>query len=110
MDAMDAFAMGMLTRGNELMVFDWDEAAKLIKESGVKEASAGLCEDWEWTAGEIFTNGKPNMSDYTFLASTWAIPQIEIEGKRIDCYKMELEVPDWDAKTKWPESALKLLV
>jgi len=110
MDTMSAFMMGEQNRGNELMVFDWDKAAKLIKDRDVKEASAGLSGDWEWTSGEIFTNGKPNMNDYTYLASTWATPQIEIEDEIIDCYKMASEVPKWNASTKWPKSALDLLV
>ena len=110
MDTMSAFAMGEQSCENELMVFDWDKAAKLIKDRDVKEASAGLQYDWEYTGGEIFTNGKPNMNDYTYLASTWATPQIEIEDEIIDCYKMKSKVPDWDAYTKWPKSALDLLV
>lgn len=31
MNTLSAFAMGAANRGKELMVFDWDKAAKLIK-------------------------------------------------------------------------------
>jgi hypothetical protein len=109
MDTMQAFAMGEANRGKELKVFDWDKAATLIEKSGYKDASAGLAGDWEWTGGEIFTDGKPDMESYTYLASTWATPEIEIDGMRYDCFKMQRDTPGWDSKTKWPESALKIL-
>lgn len=109
MNTIAAFAMGKANRGNEMKVFDWDKAAKLIKEHKPDYASAGLDEDWEWTGGEIYSNSKPVTDEYTYLASTWATPAICIDGDFIDCYKMEHEVPDWDAETKWPESALKIL-
>jgi len=109
METMKAYAMGQANRGNELMVFDWDKAARLIRESGCETAFAGLCSDWGNTGGRIFSNGEPDMDDYTFLASIWATPEIEIDGERIDCYKMQSEVPDWDSDTKWPDSAIKIL-
>jgi hypothetical protein len=112
MDTMQAFARGAASRGKELMVFDWDKAATLIKEKGVKEASAGLCGDWEWTGGPILADGKPvpREDTYTYLASTWATPELELDGEDlIDCYKMQSETDDWDEDTYWPESALKIL-
>ena len=111
MDTLSAFAMGEMSRGNEMKVFDWEKAAKLIKEKSASHAEAGLKEDWEWTAGDIFENGKPVPEDetYTFLASTWATPAIEIDGEECDCYKMESEVSDWNEKTYWPESAIKII-
>ena len=109
MNTMMAFAMGEANRGKELMVFDWDKAASLIKESGVKEASAGLRSDWEYTGGSIFSDGKPDMEDYTYLASTWAVPELYLDGEIVECYKMKSETPRWDSDTKWPESALAIL-
>lgn len=104
---MSAFAMGEANRGKPSMVFDWDKAATIIKERGAKSASAGLSGDWEYTGGEILTDGKPNTDEYTYLASTWATPELEIEGEYIDCFTTEK--PEWDAGTKWPESALNIL-
>ncbi len=109
MDSFSAFARGQANRHKEAMVFDWDKAAQLIKESGCKEASAGLSGDWEYTSGSIFEDGKPNLVSCTYLASTWATPELEIDGEIYDCYKMQSEVPDWGADTKWPDSAVKIL-
>lgn len=45
MNTIAAFIMGEANRGNELKVFDWDKAARLIKERKPDYASAGLDED-----------------------------------------------------------------
>lgn len=107
-----------LKRGDETMVFDWDKAARLIKESGAKSAEAGLRDDWEWTGGYIFFDGEPIKEEkddfpvetYAYLASCWAVPEIRIDGgEKQPCYKMHHEALKWDAKTRWPKSALKIL-
>ena len=111
MDTMYGFMMGELNRGKEKMVFDWDKAARIIKESKCKYASAGLDGDWEWTGGTIYDRGQPVMDSYTYLSSTWATPLLDIDTSltSIPCYKMQSETPGWDFDTKWPESALKIL-
>jgi len=111
METIRAFAMGEANKGEELMVFDWDKAAQIIKEKGVDSASAGLSGDWEYTGGEILIEGKPISKDdtYVYLASTWATPELKIDCEIIDCFKMQSETDGWDADTFWPESALKIL-
>ena len=96
------------TRGAKQRVFDWNKAAKLIKESGTKEASAGLSEDWDWTGGEIFRDGEPldSTQTYVYLSSNWATPVLEIDGDEIECWCYNDE---WDAETFWPESAKEIL-
>lgn len=111
MDSANAFIKGELNRGKELMVFDWNQAATLINKHKINHASAGLSGDWEWTGGTIYENGKVvNEEDtYVYLASTWATPEICINGEYIDCYLMKSKTDNWDASTYWPESALFIL-
>lgn len=104
---MQAFMMGKMNRGKEIMVFDWDKAARIIAERKPKYAAAGLRGDWEYTGGTIYEDGEPYY-EYTFLASTWAIPELDIDNEIIDCYVMESET-EWDSDTKWPKSALAIL-
>lgn len=104
-----ALAMGEVNRGKEKKVFDWDEAARLIRERKPELACAGLRGDWKYTGGTIYEDGKPVMDDYTYLSSTWAVPELDIDGEIIDCYRMEHEAPGWDSDTKWPQSALDIL-
>ena len=108
MNSIMAFAMGEAHRDCELMVFDWDKAARLIKERKPELARAGLENDFEWTGGTIWENGKPVKDDYTYLSSTWATPILELDYEEIPCYIMEHET-NWDCDTKWPESALAII-
>ena len=82
MNTLKALVMGQINRGNELMVFDWDRAARRIIEVHPKSAWAGLSGDWGWTGGEIYCDGKPIKSEYTFLASTWATPELDMDGNQ----------------------------
>lgn len=109
MNTLAAFAMGEMNRGRELMVFDWDKAAQIIMESGAEYASAGLRGDWEYTGDTILAGGKPYMDGDTFLASTWAVPELMVDGELFECYKMQSETPGWYSGTKWPDSALAIL-
>lgn len=109
MDNFSAFAMGAANQGKPVKVFDWIKAAKLIKESGAKTASAGLSGDWEYTGGNIFEDGKPNREDYTYLASTWAIPELELDDETIDCWIYQKDSPNWNSDTKWPKEAIEII-
>lgn len=109
MDTWSAFAKGLAARHKESMVFDWDKAAELIRERKPKVVWAGLQDDWEWTGGIIYENGNIIKDSHSYLASTWAVPQIDLDGEIISCYKMQSEAPDWHAKTRWPQSALSIL-
>lgn len=110
MDTISAFMNGQLNMGKARMVFDWDEAATLIAQHKPKRASAGLAGDWEWTGGEIWADGAPvpREDTYTYLASTWATPELNMDGDIVECYRMEYET-EWDEETYWPESALRIL-
>ena len=108
MNSFSAFAMGKANRGKERMVFDWDKAARLIKERQPTRASAGLARDWEYTGDTIYDNNKPVLDGYTYLASTWATPELDLDGDVEDCYIMESQT-EWDESTKWPQSALAIL-
>lgn len=109
MDTMSAFMMGVINRGKEPKVFDWDKAAQILRERKAQYAEAGLLDDWECTGGTILEDGKPVKNSYTYLASKWATPALELEdGETIECYRMQSEVPIWDAHTRWPKSALAI--
>ena len=113
MDTMTAFYIGRASRSKNSMVFDWDKAARIIAERKPESAAAGLESDWEYTGGNILEDGKPNLDEYTYLASTWATPQLQIDDETIDCFIMQDDVPEaWGkdfAHIKWPESALNIL-
>lgn len=96
--------------GQPSNVFDWIKAVGVIKENGIKNASAGLVEDWFWTASDILENGKIPQGEWKpYLASHWATPALRDDDKEIscDCYILSTET-EWDAKTYWPDEAVQL--
>lgn len=92
----------------DMMVFDWDKAARLIAQRKPRIAMAGLRGDFCSTGGMIYEDGKLITDEYTYLASTWAVPELDMDGETVECYKMEAETPKWDAYTKWPKSAVEI--
>ena len=100
-------------------VFDWDKAAKIIREKNAESAMAGVRNDfdWEWTGGIILEKGEPVFSCGDCLETTFGVPEIVLmddEGfytmtDAIECYKEKCGETDRDNKRAWPESALKIL-
>ncbi len=99
-----------------VLTFDWDKAAKIIK-THFKEhkdliAEAGLQEDWEYTGGIIFEDGKPTNDSYTYLSSNWAIPTLilswdGLEQEEIECFtKLSKR---FNKDSKWDDESLKIL-
>lgn len=111
MDTMSAFIRGEASRGKTPMVFDWHKAAELIRDRKPTVARAGLRSDWEWTGGDIYRDGKPvpHEDTYCYLASTWAVPELELDDEVIPCFVMRENGVEWDSSTYWPESALAIL-
>lgn len=109
MDTALAFFMGETHRNDPTMVFDWDKAARILSERMPEKAFAGLAGDFEYTGGIIWFCGDPCMSDYTYLASTWARPMLVFDGDCIECWMYQSDSPGWDADTKWPDSAMRIV-
>ena len=115
MDTASAFIYGSVYRDSPARVFDWVKAAQMIRDrylvGNLKVASAGLSDDWEYTGGEIFRDGSPVPQDgtYTFLSSTWAIPQLSLDGAIFDCWVWKKDSPGWKSDTYWPPEALEIL-
>jgi hypothetical protein len=111
MDTMKAYANGIEARaaGAPGMVFDWEKAARLNAEREPRVARAGLRDDWEYTGGEIWRDGAPVTDAYTFLGSIWAVPELELDGEIVECFRLEADAPGWDSGTKWPAEALAIV-
>ena len=104
-------------RGSTQKVFDWDEAARIIKEKLKTHpnliAEAGLEGDWNYTGGTIFEGGNPTTEGYTYLASNWAIPTLilsweGVEQQEIPCY-VEESGSRFTCDSSWDENSLKIL-
>lgn len=107
----EAFARGLAHQDDPSMVFDWTRAAELIRDRKPQQASAGLADDWEWTGGPIYRDGHPvpRQDTYTFLSSTWATPELNMDGDVVECWRLADDTPGWDSSTYWPDEALVVL-
>lgn len=108
MDTLAAFARNQAAQGQPMRAFDWNKAAAILKERNPQEAVAGLSSDMECTGGVIWRDGKPVTDKYTYLASRWAVPVLEIDGQEIECW-VYMDGSGFGCDTKWPASALAIL-
>lgn len=58
---------------------DWDKLEKFISERKPVEVSAGLLDDWFWTAHVVYKDGKYIEDAEPFVTSTWATPGFKAE-------------------------------
>ena len=108
METMKAFLMGEFARAANapMKAFDWLKAAHLINDYGIKNASAGLAEDLEWTEDNILRDGKPVMDSSPYLASCWATPILRTDAGEFDCYTYN---ENSNPQQVWPQEALEIL-
>ena len=97
-----------IDESTRVKVFDWDTAAEYIKRYNVKEAWAGLVEDWTSTGGKILENGFPYLDDFPYLGSLWATPCLIYDNFVVECWVYGDE-KDWNEDTLWPDTALQIL-
>ncbi len=94
----------------QLMVFDWNEAARRIRRAHALEATAGLIGDPECT-GRILAGGRPvrRADAHVFLASTWQRPALDLGDGPRPCFTMQPRKPRWHSGTYWPRTARRIL-
>lgn len=82
-------------------MLDWEKAKQVCIENKDFEIHAGLFEDFYWTGGLIFSEGKPVDDQYVYVASFWATPILIIdkgeEKTLVECYKKgdNPHMPNW---------------
>lgn len=103
---------------NEAWVFDWDKAARIIRDRKPLSAVAGLERDWPNVAVEIYREGKIEEYDddtmfMGYRASMWDVPLLRLyfSDKHTEdyvCYVTESQT-EWDVETWWPQSARDIM-
>jgi len=113
----EGFTSSRSNNKNAFKVFDWDQAANIIKEN-LKlypdlTAEAGLQGDWNYTGDIIFENNTPNIDCGTYLRSNWAVPTLllfvnGVEIEEIPCYTEDVNTR-FTQHSKWDETSLAIL-
>lgn len=112
----------------DFMIFDWNKAATILKNTGVSEAYAKINTYKNPSTVLIYKDSKPVFNDCSSLFSNWAVPCLVIntlicsdDSESADIVNLELEecwliksdIPvDWGTQYRqicWPKSALNIL-
>lgn len=93
-------------------VFDWDEAARFIRDIRPRTAMQGLAEDWLHTRSHIYSAlDGPIMGGQRKVRSTWATPVLVVIGKGmkevIPCFKYQ--EAHTNCNEDWPKGAIDIL-
>ena len=63
-----------LGRSMTMRKIDWNKVEKFIAERNPVEVSAGLLDDWFWTAATVYANGEWKDRGRAHVESWWATP------------------------------------
>lgn len=97
--------------GKKVRTFDWNKAVEFLKTNHIKNADAGLIEDWSPTAAMILECGDCVCDSGAFLHSIWATPGMLVEyldghSEMIECWIYAEDAP-WSCEAIWPKEALQ---
>lgn len=99
------FQFGHISKDKCDMVFDWEKAAQIIKDTRPYIAYAQLEEDWEKETRKIYQGGIPVYSE-TVHSQKYRPMLVVNSEKPIPCFKMEY---DTNGMEPWPTRALNIL-
>lgn len=84
-------------------VLDWMAALYYISKANGKSVYAGLSEDWDYTCGVIYENGRLVRDERVFIVARESTPCVAIgsrNSERIPCWRtthdrLTTGAPDW---------------
>lgn len=74
--------------------FDYEKARNICERKDVIAAYGGLLEDWGWTSGQIYENGKYTPDEIMWDNSIWATPVIKYVTKNGKDYQEDCYIDD----------------
>ena len=84
-------------KGETMNTLDWKKLDEFIKKRKPVEVSAGILNDWFWTAATVWENGRYRKDkNRAYVSSFWAIPGFKATMKNGDV----IEVAAYREETK----------
>lgn len=77
---------------------DWKKLEKFIEERKPVEVSAGLLDDWFWTAATVYKDGQWKDRDRAWVSSPWATPGFKAEMPNGDTIEVVASVEETKAQ------------
>lgn len=95
-------------------IIDWEEVERFIEERKPLEVSAGILNDWYYTAATVYINGEWTDKSKAFVTSTWATPGFKAEMPNGDTIEVEChrkmtdkDIAEWKEKSAENKRQLK---
>ena len=79
---------------------DWKKLEAFIEERKPVEVSAGLLDDWFWTASTVYEAGEWTDREKAYVTSSWATPGFEAVMDNGDIIKVAASRPQTDDDAK----------
>lgn len=86
-----------------MKIIDWNIVERFVEERKPIEVSAGLLQDWYWTAATVYENGAWTDKQGAYVLSYWATPGFKATMPNGDV----LEVEAWREMTPEDHKAHK---
>ena len=100
------FQSGQLDKKKCDMAFDWEKAARIIRQEKPFIAFAMLEDKWDKSRCKIYQGGFPVYEDDTVHSPTLR-PMLALDNHEpVPCFKMEYET---NGMNVWPKTALDIL-
>jgi len=95
---------------------DWKKLEQFVSERKPKEVSAGILNDWFWTAATVYEDGEWKDRDRAYVTSSWATPGFKAEMENGDVIEVvamteeaEEQAAEREARSKKAREDLKTL-
>ena len=85
---------------DDMQTLDWKKLENFIKTRKPVEVSAGILNDWFWTAATVYENGKWKDRNAAYVTSYWATPGFKATLKNGDVIEVVASVKETPAQAK----------
>lgn len=85
---------------DDMQTLDWERLERFIAERKPVEVSAGILNDWYWTAATVYENGAWTGRDRAYVTSYWAQPGFKATMGNGDVIEVAASRPERPEETE----------
>lgn len=89
---------------SDMQTLDWKKLEQFIAERKPVEVSAGILNDWFWTAATVYENGKWKNKSRAYVSSYWATPGFKATLKNGDVIEVAAPIKETAKQAKQREA------
>jgi hypothetical protein len=89
-----------------MRTLDWGKLERFVAERKPVDVSAGILNDWFWTAAPVYENGVWKSREDAYVTSSWALPGFKATMENGDVIEVAAAREQTEAEAK-AESAMR---